>query len=123
VFEIWARRVGQKHSSYERVSIPCDTLEIARDHIVQDLTGMGYLPGGATVTSEGSEQWLYQHLADPKDIAVRFAGTECRLKLSRYSNDRVAIHLVDAANEDPVATATVNIPDEPLLPDQVFIKS
>lgn len=43
------------------------------------------------------------------------------LKLGRYDNKRIAIQAVD---EDgcPAFTATVNLPDETIQPDEAFIK-
>ncbi len=40
----------------------------------------------------------------------------------QYENGRVAIRLLHAEDGDPVAVATVNLPDEQLGEDEVFIK-
>src|SRR5690606_10426483 len=39
-----------------------------------------------------------------------------------YGNDRPALQLIDAEDGSPIATATVNLPDLPAGPNQVFIK-
>ena len=51
---------------------------------------------------------------------VRFLDTDCTVQKRYYPNGRVALSLVD--EEGPVATATVNLPDEPLGKNQVLIK-
>ncbi len=43
-----------------------------------------------------------------------------QVRWGRYSNGRVAMQLVD--EEGPVATATVNVPEADLGPDEVCIK-
>jgi hypothetical protein len=53
---------------------------------------------------------------------VIFKKWQCNVLLKQYSNNRTAITLEDADGE-PIATATVNLPDEPLEKDEVFIKN
>ncbi len=60
-------------------------------------------------------------MADP---LVTFAGFRCRLRLTHYQpGGRTAIQLVDAIDSLPVATASVNLPAQPLAADEVAIKS
>jgi len=42
-----------------------------------------------------------------------------------YNNNRIALVIIDTDDEffGKIATATVNLPDEDLLPDEVFIKN
>lgn len=58
------------------------------------------------------------------DVIVYFSGYECLVQVDTYShNDRIALTLIDANDpSDAVATATVNIPDQPIGYNQVFIK-
>ena len=51
---------------------------------------------------------------------VRFQGFDCTVQKHAYANGRIALRLVD--EEGPVATCTVNLPDQPASPDTVFIK-
>lgn len=53
---------------------------------------------------------------------VRFKRWDCVMEFGQYSNSRVAIKLIDANNGEPVAVATINLPDEPLGKDEIFIK-
>lgn len=54
--------------------------------------------------------------------SVKFKEWACWLKVRRYSNGRIALTLVDQRDGEPVATATTNLPDEPLADDEVVIK-
>lgn len=54
---------------------------------------------------------------------VRFRNWTCRVEQGRYSNGRTALQLVDAIDGEPIAKATINLPDEPCGPDECFIKS
>jgi len=47
---------------------------------------------------------------------------DCLAVLGRYSNKRLEIQLVSAKDSEPIATATVNLPDEQLEEDEVCIK-
>jgi len=53
---------------------------------------------------------------------VRFREWECKVERLKYSNGRTALVLIDARNQEEVAVATINLPDQPLEPGQVFIK-
>ena len=56
-------------------------------------------------------------------MKVTFMDWDCILVPSTYTNNgRIAIQLVDAVDESPVAVATVNLMDEVLGEDEVFIK-
>jgi len=47
----------------------------------------------------------------------------CEVYFSKYqNNDRVAIQLVDKETGEPYATASVNLPNQDLEPDEVAIK-
>ncbi len=52
---------------------------------------------------------------------VHFQSWTCRVQQASYDNGRIALRLVD--EEGPVATATVNLPEEPLAADEVAIKT
>lgn len=52
-----------------------------------------------------------------------FLNEECDVKFHNYSNGRIAIQLVIAEPpHEPMAVATLNIPSEPMAPDEVIIK-
>lgn len=53
---------------------------------------------------------------------VRFRNWDCIVRKRRYDNGRPALQLIDAGDGSPIATATINLPDEPLGRNQVFIK-
>lgn len=46
----------------------------------------------------------------------------CAIDKRTYANGRVALQLIDAEDGCPIATATVNLPDEQVAPDETFIK-
>jgi len=53
---------------------------------------------------------------------VNFRGEECHVRLGHYNNGRLAITLITETGE-PMAVATVNLPDEDIMYDShVFIK-
>lgn len=55
---------------------------------------------------------------------VEFNGYVLYLILGKYAEGgRTSIHLVDADSGEPYCTATVNVPEEPLGPGEVIIKS
>lgn len=55
---------------------------------------------------------------------VNYKGCPCNLMKSFYHHgNRVALCLIDAENGEPVATATVNIPEMPLSEDEILIKN
>ena len=54
---------------------------------------------------------------------VQFGAFQCSLKFDRYQKGKaVSIHLVDAKDGLPVATATVNIPEARIQKDECLIK-
>lgn len=55
---------------------------------------------------------------------IRFADCNCAVERRRYPNGRVALQLVthDDGFPEPVATATVNVPEWELADDEVIIK-
>ena len=57
-----------------------------------------------------------------KETTIQFKKWNCRLVWHRYGNNRRALELVDVVDGSPVVMATVNLPDEKLDPDEVFIK-
>ena len=58
---------------------------------------------------------------DASTIRVRFADEDCWLVIAEYLNSRTSIQLMSEAG--PVATATVNLSDEKIEPDDVIIKN
>jgi hypothetical protein len=52
---------------------------------------------------------------------VKFKQWNCTLNRSRYMNGRLALYLT-TPNEGRIAICTTNLPNEPLAPDEVFIK-
>lgn len=54
-------------------------------------------------------------------MKVSFGGTDYDLQFQQYGNGRPAIVLVGSDGEC-AAVATVNVPEAPLLPNQVLIK-
>lgn len=69
------------------------------------------------------------HDATGKEIVVRFHIWDCNIQVERYNNDRIALQLISAveneeiAQGEPIAMATVNIPTVPLADDEVIIKN
>jgi hypothetical protein len=53
---------------------------------------------------------------------MQFREWLCEIRKSTYYNGRTALTLVDSKTGDSIAYATVNLPDEFLEPNQVFIK-
>ena len=53
---------------------------------------------------------------------VKFHDWHCSLKKAQYANGRDALLLLDANTEEPVAYATVNLPDHHIQSGHVFIK-
>jgi hypothetical protein len=53
---------------------------------------------------------------------VTFLGYTCRPVKGLYGNSRLALRLVDAETGAPVATATVNVPEQPLAEGEVIIR-
>ena len=65
------------------------------------------------------------------DDNVKFNKWVCAVKLGQYNNKRLAIQLVSAVEDikegiymgEPIATATVNMPDIAINNNQIIIKS
>lgn len=54
---------------------------------------------------------------------VKYKDWNCNLVQSHYQDGgRIALVLIDADDGEPVATATINLPSQPLLENEVFIK-
>lgn len=53
---------------------------------------------------------------------VNFKGWQCEVLLKEYYNKNKAIVLIDKYDKQLIATATVNIPEIQLEPDEVIIK-
>lgn len=53
---------------------------------------------------------------------VHFRHWVCLIQKCEYGNGRMALKLVDAEDGSPIATATVNLPDQPLGKNRVAIK-
>lgn len=54
---------------------------------------------------------------------MKFKDWDCVVHFDHYTdNGRWAIYLTDAEDGEPITTATVNLPDEEIEPDQAFIK-
>jgi hypothetical protein len=57
------------------------------------------------------------------DIVLTFAGCDCRLRIGRYpAGGAVALQLVSECGREPIATATVNVPEIDVPPGLVLIK-
>ena len=56
-------------------------------------------------------------------MEVRFKQYSCIAKLGMYGNKRLAIQLIDKHNGEPIATASVNLVHEEVVPENsMFIK-
>lgn len=65
---------------------------------------------------------LFENAGSPTEVT--FDGFDCVLEFENYSsNDRVAITLIEKGTGEPVATATVNIPDADVPAGHVLIKN
>lgn len=61
---------------------------------------------------------------------VQFRNWTCNVNVARYSNGRLALQLVSAVEDlsddlfigSPIATATINLPDDAQAENEVFIK-
>ena len=53
---------------------------------------------------------------------VTFQGFECEVHKITYNNGRVGLQLNDIIDGCPIATATINMPEIELAPDEVIIK-
>jgi len=56
-------------------------------------------------------------------MKVQFRQWKCEVKVAKYqTNNRTAIELVDAEDGEPVAMASLNLPNEPMNKNEVAIK-
>jgi hypothetical protein len=55
-------------------------------------------------------------------MKVKFKQWDCIAQGAYYGNERRAIELIDAEDGEPIATASVNLPDEILHENCIFIK-
>lgn len=53
---------------------------------------------------------------------VKFRNWDCDVRFAKYNNGRTAIKLQDKLDGEPIATATVNLPDVMMKEDEVAIK-
>ena len=53
---------------------------------------------------------------------VQFKHWNCNMVFAKYSNGRTAIKLMDPETGEPIAVATVNIPECPLTGNEIIIK-
>ena len=56
-------------------------------------------------------------------LVTRWINEVVVLKWGQYSNGRLALQFILAETGEPMAVATVNLPDEPLADGETFIKS
>ena len=54
---------------------------------------------------------------------MKFKDWTCDIRKGTYPNGRTALKVYDADTGEPIATATVNLPDQPLPDNHVFIKN
>lgn len=54
---------------------------------------------------------------------VRFSDYDCILEFGKYNNDRTAITLIEKSTGEPVAVATVNLPEVNVPEGHVVIKN
>ena len=54
---------------------------------------------------------------------VKFNNFNGKIEFGTYSNGRTAMTLIDVEDGLPIATCTVNVPDAPQTPFEVFIKN
>lgn len=53
---------------------------------------------------------------------IQALGSACTLQWARYGNGRVALRLIDAQTGEPLATASVNVPEIALDEDEIALK-
>jgi len=58
-----------------------------------------------------------------KPMEVQFREWKCKLVFRQYFNKRTAIELIEIGTNEPIAVATVNLPDIDLKQDEVAIKN
>jgi hypothetical protein len=55
---------------------------------------------------------------------IKYDDYNCNVVITEYRNNkRKAIQLIDVDTGEPIATPTINIPDEPMFSDEVVIKT
>ena len=55
-------------------------------------------------------------------MKAKFFTWDCDVNFKLYENLRLAILLTDPKDDSPIATASINLPDEELDEDAVFVK-
>lgn len=55
-------------------------------------------------------------------MKVKFRDWNCNVIFKQYSNERIAITLDEIETGEPIAIATINLPNVPLAQDHVIIK-
>jgi len=58
-----------------------------------------------------------------KTQEIQFKEWKCRLVFKQYYNQRIAIELVEIGTDEPVAYATVNIPEIDLKQSEIILKT
>lgn len=53
---------------------------------------------------------------------IKFKEWNCIIEYKKYKNNRTAIALVDEISFEPIAVATINVPNVPLKDNEVIIK-
>lgn len=56
-------------------------------------------------------------------LKVKFKDWDCVIEFHQYPNLRTALLLRDAETGEPIAKATINVPEQPLDDNEVIIKS
>lgn len=57
------------------------------------------------------------------ELKLKYSQGLMRLRWGRYDNGRVALQLADAETGEPIAKATINIPEIEIAEDEAFIKN
>ena len=55
-------------------------------------------------------------------MEVTFREWKCNIKPGSYNNGRLALELIEVGTEEPIAVATVNLPEAQIGTDEVIIK-
>lgn len=55
-------------------------------------------------------------------LIVKFKRWNCNVEFAKYNNGRTAIQLTEVETGEPIAVATVNVPDWPTYENHVIIK-
>lgn len=58
----------------------------------------------------------------PISVDAKYVKGQAMLRFGQYSNGRIAMSLFDPVTYEPLATATVNLPEEQLAAGHVFLK-